>query len=60
MSFTRTVPPAVKTAHSNCTFILVTSRPLITSLNSFTRAYKSIIHINLEIIIDFNYIDVDN
>ena len=27
---------------------------------SFTRVYKNIIHLNLEIIIEYNSIDVDN
>ena len=40
--------------------MLVTCRPLITSLNSFTRVCNSIIQLNLEIIIEYNYIDVDN
>ena len=38
----------------------VTCRPLITSLNSFTRVCNNIIQLNLEIIIEYNYIDVDN
>ena len=38
----------------------VTCRPLFTSLNIFTRVYKSIIHLTLEIIIELNYIDVGN
>ena len=39
----------------------VTCRPLITLLNSSTRVYRSIIHLNLEIIIEYiSYIDVDN
>ena len=38
----------------------VTCRHLITSLNSFTRVCNSIIHLNMEIIVELNYIDVDN
>ena len=38
----------------------VTCRPLITSLNSFTKVCNSIIQLNLEIIIEYNYIDMDN
>ena len=58
-SFTRTVPPVVKTALHKLSFH-VTCRSLITSLNSFTKVYKSIFHINLEIIIEYNYIDLVN
>ena len=42
------------------TFIRVTCRPLITSLNSFNRVCNSIIHLYLEIIIEYKYIDVSN
>ena len=37
----------------------MTCRPLITSINSLIRVYKSSIHLNVEIIIEYNYIDVD-